>query len=125
MRISDWSSDVCSSDLPPFLVQHAAIAAAPTGADMSDLIPLAQPHCMPRKGSEHKLTQARIQELLPQVPGWKLAEDGHGLEKTYRFKNYYRTKPSVNALAHVANKLGREPAGTQVTTAQHVCRLQL
>src|SRR3546814_11548293 len=51
---------------PPFLVQHAAIAAAPTGADMSDLIPLAQAHCMPRKGSEHKLTQARIQELLPQ-----------------------------------------------------------
>ena len=43
---------------------------------MSDLIPLAQAHCMPRKGSEHKLTQARIQELLPQVPGWKLAEDG-------------------------------------------------
>src|SRR3546814_15492380 len=67
---------------PPFLVQHAAIAAAPTGADMSDLIPLAQAHCMPRKGSEHKLTQARIQELLPQVPGWKLAADGHALAKT-------------------------------------------
>src|SRR3546814_16948419 len=78
MRISDWSSDVCSSDLRSardrglvlnahphiVLTQHAAIAAAPTGADMSDLIPLAQAHCMPRKGSEHKLTQARIQELM-------------------------------------------------------------
>src|SRR3546814_19108912 len=54
---------------PPFFVQHAAIAAAPTGADMSDLIPLAQARCAPRKGSEHKLSQARIQELLTQVPG--------------------------------------------------------
>src|SRR3546814_1376674 len=76
---------------------------------MSDLIPLAQAHCMPRKGSEHKLTQARIQELLPQVPGWKLAEDGHALAKTYRFKNYYRTMSFVNALAHVANREDHHP----------------
>ena len=55
---------------------------------MSDLIPLVQAHCMPRKGSEHKLAQARVQELLPQVPGWELAEDGHALGKTYRFKDY-------------------------------------
>ena len=35
---------------------------------MSDLIPLAQAHCLPRKGSEHKLGQARIHELLPESP---------------------------------------------------------
>src|SRR3546814_4989776 len=136
MRISDWSSDVCSSDLipgtasrsislrkcvcadseisiiallpaccrrlarplaarirklpaverilaalpirvrsgsvkpgrPPFLVQHAAIAAAPTGADLSDLIPLAQAHCMPRQGSEPKRSEeqhtSELQSLM-------------------------------------------------------------
>ena len=34
---------------------------------MSDLIPLAQAHCVPLRGSEHRLPPARIAELLPQV----------------------------------------------------------
>ncbi|HVR80828.1 MAG TPA: 4a-hydroxytetrahydrobiopterin dehydratase, partial [Luteimonas sp.] len=37
---------------------------------MSDLIPLIDAHCIPRKGSEHKLSEARVRELLPDVPGW-------------------------------------------------------
>lgn len=35
---------------------------------MADLIPLAQAHCVPRKGSDHKLGAARVAELLAQVP---------------------------------------------------------
>src|SRR6478752_328675 len=58
---------------------------------MTDLIALADAHCIPRKGSEHKLTEARVRELMPQVPGWELAEDGHALVKTYKFADYYRT----------------------------------
>ncbi|MEG1679981.1 MAG: 4a-hydroxytetrahydrobiopterin dehydratase, partial [Stenotrophomonas sp.] len=34
-----------------------------------DLVPLAQAHCSPRRGSEYRLSQARVAELLPQVPG--------------------------------------------------------
>lgn len=37
---------------------------------MADLIPLARAHCVPRKGSDHKLGEARVAELLSQVPGW-------------------------------------------------------
>ena len=44
---------------------------------MNDLIPLSRAHCIARRGSEHKLSQARIRELLPEIPGWELAEDGH------------------------------------------------
>ena len=32
---------------------------------MADLIPLAQARCVPRKGSDHKLGEARLAELLP------------------------------------------------------------
>ena len=71
---------------------------------MNDLIPLARAHCIPRRGSEHKLTQARIRELLPDIPGWELAEDGHALVKTFRFDDYYRTMAFVNALAFVAHR---------------------
>lgn len=76
---------------------------------MSDLIPLAQAHCTPRKGAAHKLTEARIRELLPQVPGWELAEDGHAITRTFKFKNYFRTMSFVNALAHMANREDHHP----------------
>ena len=43
---------------------------------MSDLIPLARAHCLPRRGSEHRLADARVRELLPEVADWTLAEEG-------------------------------------------------
>jgi 4a-hydroxytetrahydrobiopterin dehydratase len=76
---------------------------------MSDLIALADAHCIARKGSEHKLTQARVRELLPDIPGWELVEDGHALSKTFKFKDYYRTMAFVNALAFIANREDHHP----------------
>ena len=76
---------------------------------MSDLIALADAHCIPRKGSEHKLTEARVRELLPDVPGWEWVEGGHALSKTFKFKDYYRTMAFVKALAFVANREDHHP----------------
>src|SRR5690606_28708653 len=74
-----------------------------------DLIPLAQAHCIPRKGSEHRLGQARLAELLPQLPGWELAENGLALVRTFRFDNYYGTMAFVNALAWIAHAEDHHP----------------
>ncbi|RYZ71791.1 MAG: 4a-hydroxytetrahydrobiopterin dehydratase [Lysobacteraceae bacterium] len=76
---------------------------------MSDLIPLAQAHCLPLKGSEHKLTQARIAELILEVPGWALVEEGRALSKTFHFDNYYQTMAFVNALAYMAHAEDHHP----------------
>lgn len=76
---------------------------------MADLIPLAQAHCVPRKGSDHKLGEARLAELLPQVPGWELAEAGQALVRTFRFKDYYATMAFVNALAWIAHQQDHHP----------------
>lgn len=76
---------------------------------MSDLIPLVQAHCVARKGSEHKLNQIRVQELLPQIPGWELTEAGQALSRTFRFENYYATMAFVNALAWVAHREDHHP----------------
>jgi len=76
---------------------------------MSDLVPLSQAHCLPRRGSEHKLSEARVRELLPEVPGWELVEDGHALSKIYSFKNYYQTMAFVNALAYMAHREDHHP----------------
>ena len=76
---------------------------------MSDLISLADAHCIPRRGSEHRLAEARVRELLPEIPGWELVENGHALSKTFRFPDYYRTIAFVNALAFIANREDHHP----------------
>ena len=76
---------------------------------MSDLIPLAQAHCMARRGIEHRLTEARVRELLPQVPGWDLGEEGRALDKTFTFDNYHQTMAFVNALAFMAHREDHHP----------------
>ena len=76
---------------------------------MSDLVPLAQAHCIHRKGAEHRLGQARLAELLPQVPGWELVEDGQAIARTFRFDDYYRTMAFVNALALIAHREDHHP----------------
>jgi 4a-hydroxytetrahydrobiopterin dehydratase len=76
---------------------------------MADLIPLAQAHCLPRHGHDHRLGDARIRELLPQLPSWELTEQGHALSRTFTFPDYYRTMSFVNALAHVANAENHHP----------------
>ncbi|MBB3343289.1 4a-hydroxytetrahydrobiopterin dehydratase [Luteimonas sp. RC10] len=76
---------------------------------MSDLIPLAQAHCIARRGAEHRLTEARVRELLPQLPEWALAEDGRALTRTFRFEDYHRTMAFVNALAFIAHREDHHP----------------
>lgn len=76
---------------------------------MNDLIPLAQAHCLARRGIEHKLTEARVRELLPEVPGWSLSEAGQALTRTFTFPDYYRTMAFVNALAYMAHREDHHP----------------
>jgi 4a-hydroxytetrahydrobiopterin dehydratase len=76
---------------------------------MADLVPLVQARCAPRRGHHHRLTEASVRELLPEVPGWEVVENGHALSKTFRFPDYYRTMAFVNALAHVAHAEDHHP----------------
>lgn len=76
---------------------------------MNDLIPLARAHCIPLRGSEHRLGQARIAELMPELPGWELVEDGHALSRTFRFRNFHETMAFVNALAYMAHREDHHP----------------
>jgi len=108
-----------SSDLPPVRPRAStggthpmwfrSFRLPPVIAAMSDLVPLVQAHCIARKGPDHRLTPARVRELLPDVPGWELVEDGHALAKTFHFKDYYRTMAFVNALAFMAHREDHHP----------------
>ena len=76
---------------------------------MKDRISLAQAHCVPRKGSGHRLDEARIRELHGHLDDWSVAEEGRALTRTFKFNDYYRTIAFVNALAFIANREDHHP----------------
>ena len=76
---------------------------------MTDLVPLSKAHCIPRRGSEHRLSDAQVRELLPQVPEWSLSDEGKAITRTFRFDDYYRTMAFVNALALIAHQQDHHP----------------
>ncbi len=76
---------------------------------MIDRIPLAAAHCIPRRGHEQRLGEARVRELLAQIQDWTAIEGGHAISKTFQFADYYHTLSFVNALAHVANREDHHP----------------
>jgi len=71
--------------------------------------PLHAAHCKQLKGAEHKVSATEVKALLKQLPGWKLIDKGEAIEKTYEFKNYYRTLAFVNALAWIAHAEDHHP----------------
>ena len=76
---------------------------------MTDLVPLADARCVPRRGGEHRATEVDVREWMLQLPEWTLVEDGHAISRTFRFEDYYRTLAFVNALAHVAHREDHHP----------------
>ena len=70
---------------------------------------LAQQHCRPLRGAQHRLDADSVARLLAELPGWQLLEDGHAIGKTVPFPDYHRTMAFVNALADIAHREDHHP----------------
>lgn len=73
---------------------------------MSDLTEM---HCVPYEGEEFTLDESEVGELISQVQDWKVDESNTEIEKTFKFKNYYKTMAFVNAVAWVAHQEDHHP----------------
>ena len=64
------------------------------------------------KRSVHKATKldpGQIEELLAEVPGFKVDAKRALISKEYSFKDFYETIAFVNALAYIANQEDHHP----------------
>ena len=64
------------------------------------------------KRSVHKATKldpGQIEELLPEVPGYKVDDKRAQISKGYSFPDFYETIAFVNALAYIANQEDHHP----------------
>src|SRR3546814_3586836 len=124
MRISDWSSDVCSSDLPnatperadpvldfrnkPFAVRGATMAAAPLRLLLVFILLLSGLHnaAPAMAGMTHHATDSHLSHHV---------EPGHASDKDTQ-------TGQQDAELH---EIGRAHVWTTATTAHLVCRLPL
>ena len=91
------------------LLQLPFIYEPPYGTAMSLLDALANDHCQPRRGDEHRLSDARRDEGMAALEGWKLDADGNAMHRQFDFDDYHRTMAFVNALAFVAHREDHHP----------------
>jgi len=73
---------------------------------------LTEMNCVPCRGGEPQLSQAEIEALTPQVPGWQvITVDGIArLEKRFKFKGYAPALAFTNAVAGLAEQQDHHPA---------------
>ena len=70
---------------------------------------LSQQKCVPCEGGTQPLSKEQAGELLQQVPGWTLHEDGNTIQRRFEFKGFYKTMAFINAMAWVANQQMHHP----------------
>jgi len=70
---------------------------------------LTEKRCVPCEGGVPALDADQARALLAQVPEWALAGDGLSIERTFHFRDYYRTMAFVNALAYIAHGEDHHP----------------
>lgn len=65
--------------------------------------------CVGCEGGIPPLDKKEISNLLTQIPGWEVSQDGKCIKRFYKFDNFYLTMAFVNAIAWIANQEGHHP----------------
>lgn len=70
---------------------------------------LSQQKCVPCEGGTQPLSRNEADQLLQQVPGWTLRDDGKAIQRRFEFKGFYKTMAFINAMAWIANQQMHHP----------------
>jgi 4a-hydroxytetrahydrobiopterin dehydratase len=71
---------------------------------------LSAKKCVPCDGGVPPLSAAEAAALLGELHGdWKIAKDSKSVQRSYKFKDFYRTMSFVNAVAYIANSEDHHP----------------
>jgi len=71
---------------------------------------LSEKKCAPCEGGVAPLNAVQASAYAKQLhEDWRIATDSKSLQRSLKFKDFYRTMSFVNALAHVANTEDHHP----------------
>jgi 4a-hydroxytetrahydrobiopterin dehydratase len=70
---------------------------------------LAEKTCTPCRGGIPPLTRDEAQHLQAQTPDWRLADDAHRIERTFRFPDFRDALAFVQKVGELADSEGHHP----------------
>ena len=65
--------------------------------------------CTPCRGGIPPLDKAEAMSYLSQVPGWALEDDGHRLQRSFKFGNFREALDFVKDVGELAEREGHHP----------------
>jgi 4a-hydroxytetrahydrobiopterin dehydratase len=70
---------------------------------------LTQKKCVPCEGGVPKLTEAEVDALLVNLPGWSKSEGGQRIKREWRVKHFMAAIDFFNKVAALAEDEGHHP----------------
>lgn len=70
---------------------------------------LKERKCKPCNGEVPPMAKDEAIEMLQQIDGWTLSDDGKMISKDFKFKGFYKTMSFVNSVAWIANAQVHHP----------------
>ena len=70
---------------------------------------LAAKKCAPCRGGIPPLTHEEAERFQSQSPNWELRDDGHRIERTFRFRNFQEALGFVRDVGDLAETEGHHP----------------
>ena len=65
--------------------------------------------CTPCRGGIPPLTPEQAEVLHAQAPEWKLMEEAHRIERSFRFRNFHEALTSVQEIGELAEAESHHP----------------
>ena len=65
--------------------------------------------CTPCRGGIPPLTREEAERFQSQTPNWELRDDGHRIERTFRFRNFQEALGFVGKVGDLAETEGHHP----------------
>lgn len=70
---------------------------------------LTQRHCVPCEGGVDPIPREQALDMLADLPGWQLSEDGRLIRRRFEFRGFFRTMSFINAMAWIVNQENHHP----------------
>lgn len=70
---------------------------------------LEQKHCVPCKKGGAPLTVEKARELLKNIDGWVIEDEGRILIRSFKFNNYLEALEFVSAISVIAERENHHP----------------
>ena len=65
--------------------------------------------CVPCRGGIPPLTRAEAERYLRKAPGWTLADDARGIERSFKFGNFREALSFVGKVGELSETQGHHP----------------